>query len=104
MHLPEAATTASIEYFATSMSIAPKELIASTIKPLPWRAQTAAMSCSGLRIPVPVSQCTCATWVIAGSRAIASSTMAAVGCLSSAMSIATCARPSTLRIFTMRWQ
>ena len=61
MHFPEAATTASTGYFATSMSIAPNELMASTMSALPCRAQAAAISGSGLRMPVPVSQCTWAT-------------------------------------------
>ena len=78
MHLPEAAMTASTRYFDTSMSIAPKELIASTMRPLPWRSHAAAISGSGLSVPAPVSQCTCATCVMAGSFAKAASRIAAL--------------------------
>ena len=104
MHLPEAAITASIGYFDTSMSMAPNELMASTMRPLPWRAHAAAISGSRFRIPVPVSQCTCATCVIAGSILNAPSSIAAVTCLSSGRSIDECSRPRYFRIFRIRWQ
>src|SRR5688572_27575075 len=104
MHLPEAATTASIGHCDTSISIAPNELIASTMRPRFWRAHACAMSARGLRIPVPVSQCTCATCVMAGSRASASSTIAPLAIRSSGMSSATCARPRYFRILRIRWQ
>ena len=54
---------------------------------------------SGLRMPVPVSQCTSATCVIAGSAASASSIIAAVAGWSSAIGRSTAARPRYLHIF-----
>ena len=66
-HLPLAATSASKRTSRASIGSAANELIASTIRPLPWRAQTSAIACSGLRTPVPVSQWIRPTWVMLGS-------------------------------------
>lgn len=75
--------TASNGVLLASMSIAPNELMASTIRPLPCLATTCATSCSGLSTPAPVSQCTRATWVMDGSAASALSTSAALTCWAS---------------------
>ena len=56
-----------------SSGIAPKALIASISSRRRWRAVTSASAAIGLRMPEVVSQCTAATWLIAGSAASARS-------------------------------
>ncbi|MNJ76877.1 hypothetical protein D3C77_742590 [compost metagenome] len=69
-----------------SIGSAPNELMASMIRRLPWRAMTAAISASGLRMPVLVSQWISATWVMLASAASRRSTSPAVVGWSSAVS------------------
>ncbi|MCY1463925.1 hypothetical protein D9M71_818880 [compost metagenome] len=101
-HLPEAAISASKGIWRASIGNAPNELMASMIRRLPWRWITWAISASGLRMPVLVSQWIKATWVTAGSAASRRSTSAAVVGWSSAVSKVLWARPSTLQIFARR--
>jgi hypothetical protein len=76
-----------------SIGSAPKLDIASTIRPLPWRSQTLAISASGFSTPVPVSQCTNSTWVTEGSAFSRSSSAAADTGTSSANGITVALRP-----------
>ncbi|MOA30840.1 hypothetical protein D3C78_1519570 [compost metagenome] len=50
------------------MAMPPKLLMASTMRRMPRRRHSAATSSSGLSMPVVVSQCTMARWVISGCR------------------------------------
>ena len=93
MHLPEAAISASNLVVRASMPIAPNELIASTMRLLPWRSTTAAISGSGFRMPVDVSQWMRPTCVIDGSAFSSRSTSAAVVGTSSAVSNVVTLRP-----------
>ena len=93
MHLPEAAISASNGVVRASMPIAPNELIASTMRLLPWRSTTAAISGSGLRMPVEVSQWMRPTCVIDGSALSSRSTSAGVVGTSSAVSNVVTLRP-----------
>ncbi len=79
-HLPLAATSASKRIARASIGSAANELMASTIRPLPWRAQTSATAGSGLSTPVPVSQWIRPTWLmLASARSAASSSCAETG-------------------------
>ncbi len=93
MHLPEAAISASNFVVRASMPIAPNELIASTMRLLPWRSTTAAISGSGLRMPVEVSQWMRPTCVIDASAFSSRSTSAGVVGTSSAVSNVVTLRP-----------
>src|SRR6202140_2041368 len=103
-HLPDAAMSASKRMVRASIGMAPKELIASMIKPRPRFATTVAISGRGFRIPVPVSQCTCATCVIAGSAPSAASIRAGSAGSCSPCARTAASRPRYLRIRTMRLQ
>ena len=92
-HLPDAAISASNGVVRASIGSAPNELIASTIRLLPWRATTAAIARSGFSMPVEVSQWMRPTWVIDGSRASSRSTSSAVVGTSSAVSNVESLRP-----------
>src|ERR1700686_3929289 len=103
-HLPDAAMSAAKRVVGASIGMAPKELIASMIKPRPRFATTVAISGRGFRIPVPVSQCTCATCVIEGSASSAASIRAGSAGSCSPCARTAASRPRYLRLRTMRLQ
>ncbi len=92
-HLPDAAISASNGTEPASIGSAAKELIASTMRLRPWRATTAAISGSGFRMPVDVSQWMRPTWVIDRSAASRRSTSCAAIAQSSATSNVDTRRP-----------
>ena len=102
MHLPDAAIKASKGRLRASIGRAPNELIASTIRRLPARATPSAISASGFRMPVDVSQWTSATWVIDGSSRSRLSTAATGAGTSSAVSRTLTRRPIIPASFARR--
>ena len=103
-HLPLAATRASNFTLRASIGSAANELIASTIRPLPWRAQTSAIACSGLATPVPVSQWIKPTWLMLGSRCSAASSSCGETGASSACGRIVVLRPISVDSLPMRLQ
>ena len=92
-HLPLAAISASKRVVRASIGKAAKLLMASTIRPLPWRSHTAATAASGFSTPVPVSQWMRMTWVMLGSAFSCASTAAASTGRSSGTGIMVALRP-----------
>ncbi|MCY1395404.1 hypothetical protein D9M71_103490 [compost metagenome] len=66
MHLLAEDTSTSKATSFTVSGTAPKELMASTIRLLPWAFTTSAIARSGLRMPELVSQWTRKTLVTSG--------------------------------------
>src|SRR2546428_3751772 len=93
MHFPDAATSASNATSRASMAIAPKLLIASTMRLLPRVATAAAISGNGLRMPVEVSEWINPTCVMDASASRARATSPAVVGTSSAVSNVLSLRP-----------
>ncbi len=84
------------------MPMAANELIASTIRLRPWRATTEAISGSGFRIPVDVSQWIRPTCEIDESAARSRSTSCGVVGVSSAVSKVESRRPIIRTSFAIR--
>ena len=101
-HFPEAATSASNGVLRASIGSAPKLDMASTIRLLPRAETTSAISDSGLRIPVDVSQWISPTCVMDGSASRRRATSAAVVGTSSAVSKVERRRPIISVSFAMR--
>ena len=101
-HLPEAAISASNGIVRASIGNAAKLDIASTISRRPCRATTAAISGSGFRMPVEVSQWISPTCVIVVSAASSRSTSSGVVGTSSAVSKVDSRRPIICVSFAIR--
>ena len=103
-HLPLAATSASKRTSRASIGKAANELIASTIRPLPWRAHTSATACSGFSTPVPVSQWMRPTCVMLASATSAASSAEGETGASSACGSTVVRRPISVATLPSRLQ
>ena len=103
-HLPLAATSASNVTTRASIGKAANELIASPIRPLPWRLHTSLTACSGFSTPVPVSQWMKPTWVMLRSARNFASSASAETASSSACDMIEVRRPIKVATLPSRLQ